>query len=139
MTTDDAQAIPAVVATARAKIVEAAKTQLGVPYRYGLEDPGIGFDCSGLAQWSCGQANIPIPRGSAAQFSRGGPRVAPPLEPGMLVFFYGGEPSGPRPGHVGIVTGPSQMIDAPYSGTVVRYDTIAPGNDGFIAGGRVVP
>jgi len=40
----------------------------------------------------------------------------------MLVFFYGGESEGPRPGHVGIYSGQVMMINAPYSGTVVRYD-----------------
>jgi hypothetical protein len=43
---------------------------------------------------------------------------------------------------VGIYAGHGVMIDAPFTGTVVRYDTIAPGTpgySGFIAGGRVVP
>jgi hypothetical protein len=107
---------------AAAKIVEAARTQLGVPYIYGEEDPGVGFDCSGLARWCCAQASISIPRGSADQFTASGPRVDGDIQPGDLVFFYGGETSGPRPGHVGVVTARLTMIDAPYSGQKVRYD-----------------
>ena len=30
--------------------VAAAMTQLGVPYVWGAETPGVGFDCSGLVQ-----------------------------------------------------------------------------------------
>ena len=37
------------------------------------------------------------------------------------MFFTGADP--PSPGHVGIVTGPGQMIDAPYTGADVRYDS----------------
>jgi peptidoglycan hydrolase-like protein with peptidoglycan-binding domain len=47
--------------------------------------------------------------------------------PGMLAFFYGGEVGGPRPGHVGVVSAPSEMIDAPYSGVNVRYDMFSAG------------
>ena len=44
--------------------------------------------------------------------------------PGVSPSSTAGELSpNPRPGHVGIVTGPGMMIDAPYTGTVVRYDT----------------
>lgn len=110
---------------ARAEIVAAAKSQLGVPYVYGAEDPGVGFDCSGLAQWCCSQAGISIPRGSASQFTGSGPRITGSPIAGMLVFFYGGESSGPRPGHVGIVTDPWMMIDAPYTGVDVRYDSFS--------------
>jgi hypothetical protein len=107
----------------RAKIVAAAKSQLGVPYRYGWEYPGAGFDCAGLARWCCGQAGIALSGGSAALFTSSGPRLGEDAPPGCLAFFYGapGEPY--RPGHVGIVTIPGQqMIDAPFTGAVVRYD-----------------
>jgi cell wall-associated NlpC family hydrolase len=36
--------------------------------------------------------------------------------------------------HVGIYAGSGQMIDAPYTGTVVRYDSIFWGD--LIGGGR---
>jgi len=62
------------------------------------------------------------PTGSAAQFTASGPRVDSDIQPGDLVYFYGGETSGPRPGHVGIAIGSASMIDAPYSGVDVRFD-----------------
>jgi len=110
----------------RAKIVAAAKSQLGVPYVYGGTTPGVGLDCSGLAQWACAQAGVPIPRGSSAQWTASGPQRIGDALRGYLAFFYGGEsPPSPRPGHVGIVTGPEEMIDAPYSGQRVRYDNFS--------------
>jgi cell wall-associated NlpC family hydrolase len=106
----------------RAKIVTAAVSCLGIPYLYGGEGPPGGLDCSRLSQWCCAEAGIVIPRGSAAQFTASGPRFAENPPPGCLAFFYGGETSGPRPGHVGIVVAPGRMIDAPYTGVRVRYD-----------------
>lgn len=118
-----------------AAIVADAVSQLGVPYVFGGEDPGVGFDCSGLAQWCCFQQNITgMPRGSAAQYTYG-PNIETlvlwqqPMLAGDLVFYWGGEWEGPRPGHVGICTTPpapgtttGEMIDAPYTGVDVRYD-----------------
>ena len=118
----ESQASGTGVSAAQAKIVAAARSQLGVPYVYGGRDAGVGFDCSGLAQWCCAQAGVVIPRGSAAQFLDSGPRVDSEIQPGDLVFFYGGESSGPRPGHVGVAITSDQMIDAPYTGVDVRFD-----------------
>ena len=118
----ESQASGTGVSAAQAKIVAAARSQLGVPYVYGGRDAGVGFDCSGLAQWCCAQAGVVIPRGSAAQFLDSGPRVDSEIQPGDLVFFYGGESSGPRPGHVGVAITTDQMIDAPYTGVDVRFD-----------------
>jgi cell wall-associated NlpC family hydrolase len=47
-----------------------------------------------------------------------------PLQPGDLVFFAGSDGTMTAPGHVGIYIGNGQMINAPYTGTVVRIDTI---------------
>ena len=40
----------------------AAMSQLGVPYRSRMSEPGVGFDCSGLVMFACGDAG----HGSAA-------------------------------------------------------------------------
>ncbi|MCL6439213.1 MAG: C40 family peptidase, partial [Rubrobacteraceae bacterium] len=65
---------------------------------------------------------IYLPHSAAAQYSYGTAVSSP--SPGDLVFmnFDGGSSIT----HVGIVVGGGQMIDAPYPGTVVRYDPIYP-------------
>jgi cell wall-associated NlpC family hydrolase len=71
-----------------AAAVAAAITQLGVPYVWGGESPGHGFDCSGLTQWSWAQAGVSIPRTAAGQWE-GLPHVSlNALEPGDLLLYF---------------------------------------------------
>jgi hypothetical protein len=93
--------------------------QLGTPYRWGAEGPD-SFDCSGLVQAAYAAAGITLPRVAQQQFDAG-PAVPPgaPLQPGDLVFF--GNDTG-QVEHVGMVSGPGLMVDAPFTGAVVRFD-----------------
>ncbi|MGH8300768.1 MAG: C40 family peptidase, partial [Steroidobacteraceae bacterium] len=96
-----------------------AAHQLGTPYVWGGTGPG-GFDCSGLAQAAYGAAGITLPRVAEQQFEAG-PAVpsGSTVQPGDLVFFGGG------PGtvdHVGLYVGAGEMIDAPHTGALVRFD-----------------
>ena len=110
---------------AAAIAVTYALSQLGTPYRWGGETPGVGFDCSGLTQAAYAAAGILIPRTSTAQW------VALPhvpladLEPGDLVFFEPGEFTPGLPGHVGIYLGDGEMVDAPHTGTTVQVDALS--------------
>lgn len=103
--------------------VDAALTQLGVPYQWGGETPGKAFDCSGLVQWAYRQAGIALPRTAQEQYDAG-PRLPPGtvLEPGDLIF-YGTDAR--HVDHVGIVIDThGDMIDAPHTGTAVRDEPI---------------
>lgn len=110
---------------AGAVAVAYALTQVGTPYRWGGEEPGVGFDCSGLAQAAWAAAGVALPRVASEQYAAG-PAVVPgqPLAPGDLVFF------GPGPGditHVGLVVDPSGvMVDAPHTGATVRVEAFGP-------------
>ncbi len=98
-----------------------ALAQLGTPYRWGGDGPGEGgFDCSGLVQVAFATAGIHLPRTAQTQYDTG-PHLPPdePLLAGDLVFF-GTSPANVT--HVGIVVGPGQMIDAPFTGAVVRIE-----------------
>jgi len=104
---------------AAAKAVSYALSQLGVPYHWGGETPS-GFDCSGLVQAAYQAARIALPRTAQQQFDTG-PHLArgTRLQAGDLVFFGAGTTS---VGHVGIVVGPGEMVDAPHTGAVVRTE-----------------
>lgn len=105
---------------AAAAAIAYAQAQLGTPYQWGGDQPGVAFDCSGLTQAAYQAAGIQLPRTAQQQYDAGPPVPAgQPLEPGDLVFF------GPDPGdveHVGIMINQTEMIDAPHTGAVVRVE-----------------
>ena len=94
-------------------IVNAAYSQLGVPYVYGGTTAGVGFDCSGLVQYCHAVSGISLPRTSQAQGGCG-IAVSDP-QPGDLVC-YGS--------HIGIYIGNGQMIHAPHTGDVVKIASV---------------
>ena len=143
-----------------AAILAYARSQLGIPYQFGGGSdagPTVGFnsngsgqpgwDCSGLVMYAVYQAThgrISLPHNADDQYHD--PHIQlitySQLRPGDLVFFPGSDGTPAAPGHVGIYAGQGMMIDAPFTGTVVRLDSIAPGTTSyatFIAGGRVIP
>jgi cell wall-associated NlpC family hydrolase len=115
-------------------IVADAESYLGTPYVWGGEQPGRGFDCSGLVQWVYAEAGISLPRVAQAQYGAG-PHLATgaTLYPGDLVFFGSG-PSAVD--HVGIYVGNGDMIDAPYTGVDVRFDKVSSVSIGYVGATR---
>ena len=98
-------------------VISIAAQFLGVPYVWGGTSPS-GFDCSGLVQYVFARAGVSLPRVASSQQGVGTPVSRADLQPGDLVFF--GSPAH----HVGIYVGDGTMINAPYTGTVVRYDSV---------------
>jgi cell wall-associated NlpC family hydrolase len=68
--------------------VRAAEREIGVPYVWGGETPGVGFDCSGLVQWAWAQAGIQIPRTTESQYPDLVHVTLNDLQPGDLLFYY---------------------------------------------------
>jgi cell wall-associated NlpC family hydrolase len=99
--------------------VAAARSVIGVPYKYGGDNPQDGFDCSGLTMWSWAQAGVSLPHSSAAQYSAIPHVSKDDLKPGDLVFFY--QPIS----HVGMFIGNNQMIHATHPGGSVVLETIS--------------
>ncbi|MDF3297151.1 C40 family peptidase [Streptomyces tropicalis] len=97
----------------------AAQSKIGSPYVYGATGPSA-YDCSGLTSWAYAQAGVSIPRTSEQQATIG-TRIysQSQLQVGDLVFFYGDIH------HVGLYAGNGQVLHAPHTGAVVRYETMA--------------
>ena len=98
--------------------VSAAYSQLGVPYKFAAESPGVAFDCSGLTKWAWGRAGVAMPHQSGAQFASFPHVSQDEAQPGDLIFYYS------PIGHVGIYIGGGQMIHAPNTGTTVNIATV---------------
>ncbi|SDC22697.1 C40 family peptidase [Streptomyces prasinopilosus] len=109
----------------------AAQSKLGSPYVYGATGPS-SYDCSGLTSWAYAQAGVSIPRTSEAQTGAGTKIYsASQLQVGDLVFFFNDLH------HVGLYAGNGQIIHAPRSGTVVRYESMNTIGGPFMFGVRV--
>jgi cell wall-associated NlpC family hydrolase len=114
--------------------VQAAESQLGVPYVWGGESPkgspSPGFDCSGLTAWAWGQVGVGLSHNSAAQMGETTPVAVSDLQPGDLLFY------GPGGGdHVAMYVGGGTMIEAPSTPYAVWLTGLRLG-DGFVGAGR---
>ena len=119
-------------------IINAARTQLGVPYSYGACNPGVAMDCSGLTSYAYACAGISIAHSSRSQYSMvcaaGNLKTSTSaLSAGDLVFYQ----SGGVIYHVAIYIGGGNVIHANGYGsgvviTGVTYD------DGFCGGGSPI-
>ena len=114
--------------------VQAAESQIGVPYVWGAESPkgsaDPGFDCSGLTAWSWGQVGVGLPHYSGAQMSDSTPVPLSDLEPGDLLFYGAGGSE-----HVAMYVSPGTMIEAPETGQSVHLTGLRLGG-GFVGAGR---
>ena len=96
-----------------------AEQQIGKPYLWGGTGPDA-FDCSGLVMMAYRAAGIDIPRISEDQWKFGPEVSESQAQPGDLVFFAGSDGTVTDPGHVGLVIGNGQMIEAFATGTPIR-------------------
>ncbi|MBU5406496.1 C40 family peptidase [Paraeggerthella hongkongensis] len=95
-------------------IVQAAYSQLGVPYVWGGETPGVGLDCSGLTMYCYSTVGISIPHYTEDQYAMGTPKLLSEAQPGDILY---------KPGHVAIYVGGDQYIHEPHTGAVCTLAT----------------
>ena len=105
------------------KVVEKARSYLGVEYVYGEEDYN-GIDCSGLTMRAYEGVGVSIPRSSRAQNEAGEEVLYKDIEPGDLLFFEGESFH-----HVALVTEVDlnkevTFIHAPHAGSVVKEEKL---------------
>jgi cell wall-associated NlpC family hydrolase len=108
--------------------VRAAVSQLGVPYVFGGEQAGVGFDCSGLVQWAWHQAGVSIPRTTETEWPALTHVSLAALQPGDLLFYYNLDADN-QVDHVVMYAGSGPygtdtVIQAPFTGSTVSYSPI---------------
>lgn len=122
------------------EVVDAAISQLGVPYVWADANPagpaggpGAGFDCSGIVLWCYGRVGVTLPHMSEA--IRKDPQVKTfttkdKIKPGDMVFYHNSDRNGPWPAasHIAICTDKDSQIAAPTFGQDVQRQPIAFGS-----------
>jgi cell wall-associated NlpC family hydrolase len=128
------QAAPPPSSPGGAGALQAAESQIGVPYVWGGESPkgsgSPGFDCSGLTSWSWGQVGVGLPHFSGAQMADSTPVPVSDLQPGDLLFYGPGGSD-----HVAMYVGGGSMIEAPFTGASVWITGLRLGGN-FVGAGR---
>ena len=100
-----------------------ALSQLGKPYQWGAAGPG-SYDCSGLALRAWARAGVRLLHWTGFQWVSGPHVPLASLRRGDLVFYAFNIADPATIHHVGIYLGHGQMVDAPFTGSVVRIDSI---------------
>jgi cell wall-associated NlpC family hydrolase len=105
-----------------------ALAQVGTPYIWGGETPGVGFDCSGLVQWAWGKAGIAIPRTTETEYPAMKRVLLTQLQPGDLLFYYNLDDDH-QVDHVVMYVGSgpygtTTVIAAAHTGTNVSYEPL---------------
>lgn len=117
------------------EIVEYAKLQLGKKYVYGTEGPNT-FDCTGLTCFVYKHFGVTLPRSAYSQGNTNyGVKIMDKSKflPGDLIFFH--KKNGVI-GHAAIYIGNGQIIEAPFTGSVVRIRDLS--NSRSVSFGRRV-
>jgi cell wall-associated NlpC family hydrolase len=98
--------------------IAAARSVLGVPYRWAGASPSGGFDCSGLVMWAWSHGGKSLPHSSAGQYAMSRKISVSQLQPGDIVAYNS------PVSHIGLYIGGGQMIHAPHTGDVVKISSI---------------
>jgi cell wall-associated NlpC family hydrolase len=101
-------------------VIREARRHLGVPYRWGGETPRA-FDCSGFIQYVFAEYGIAMPRTAREQAGVGIAPFPGDLQPGDLLFFYGGRGAQ----HIALYVGGDTIIHASSTGRRVRFDRLS--------------
>lgn len=112
-------------------VIRRGMSQLGVPYSWGGGnaagpsrgiDSGagtVGFDCSGLMLYMFAGVGIKLEHYSGSQYNAGRKVPSSQMRRGDMIFY------GPNASqHVTMYLGDGQMLEAPYTGSVVKVSPV---------------
>lgn len=92
------------------QLIDFAKTQIGVPYKYASTDPRQGFDCSGFITYVFNHFGIIVPRSSIDFTEVGKPVPLETVKPGDIVLFTGTDSTEKFVGHMGLVVNQENKV-----------------------------
>jgi cell wall-associated NlpC family hydrolase len=112
-------------------VIRRGMSQMGVPYSWGGGnaagpsrgiDSGagtVGFDCSGLMLYAFAGVGIKLDHYSGSQYNAGRKIPSSQMRRGDMLFW------GPNASqHVALYLGDGQMLEAPYTGSVVKVSPV---------------
>lgn len=91
------------VVTSPNRLLEFAKSMIGIRYRYASSSPKKGFDCSGFVNYVFSNFGFKVPRSSREFASSGEPRKLEDAKIGDVILFTGTNSKSRSIGHVGII------------------------------------
>jgi cell wall-associated NlpC family hydrolase len=100
-----------------------ALSQLGKPYQWGAAGPKT-YDCSGLTMVAWAHAGVSLLHFTGYQWDEGPHVPLDQLQRGDLLFYATNNSAPDTIHHVGIYIGNGMMVDAPFTGALVRIDSI---------------
>jgi len=84
-------------------LIELAKSQIGVGYKWATSNPGTSFDCSGFTSYVYGSFNVKSSRSSKVYGSLGEKIALEDCQKGDCILFSGTQPGSKTIGHIGII------------------------------------
>ncbi|WP_283615489.1 NlpC/P60 family peptidoglycan endopeptidase RipA [Mycolicibacterium poriferae] len=125
-------AIPAVAGPQATEfVIKRGMAQMGVPYSWGGGNAAgpsrgidhgagtVGFDCSGLMLYMFAGVGIKLDHYSGSQYNAGRKIPSSQMRRGDMLFWG---PNGSQ--HVAMYLGNNQMLEAPYTGSVVKISPV---------------
>ncbi|ATP57272.1 hydrolase [Pedobacter ginsengisoli] len=91
------------VTTPPNRLLEFAKSMLGIRYRTASSSPSRGFDCSGFVNYVFSNFGFKVPRSSREFATSGETKKLEDAKIGDVILFTGTNSRSRTPGHVGII------------------------------------
>lgn len=104
----------------RKALIDAAYSQIGVPYGYGSYAPGSSLDCSGFIMYAYSQIGVSLPHSSVSQNAIATHKDLTELLPGDLLFWVGTSSGSGSGSHVAMYLGNGKIIHASWEGVLVQ-------------------